>query len=117
MSISVGLHELRDKIDEFHTDPYLLTVSDDGRAHTVAVAVAWDGDVILIGAGNTSRRNAGARPLVALLWPPNATGEFSLIVDADAKRVDETQVWLEPTRAVLHRPAPSGDGSDCEPVL
>ena len=40
MSISVGLHELRDKIDEFHTDPYLLTVSDDGRAHTVAVAVA-----------------------------------------------------------------------------
>ena len=117
MSIAVGLDELREKMGEFHTDPYLLTVSDDGRAHSVAVAVAWDGDEILIGAGNTSRRNASARPLVALLWPPNSSGEFSLIVDADAKRVDDTRVWLEPTRAVLHRPAPSGDGSDCQPVL
>ena len=117
MSIAVGLHELRDKMGEFQTDPYLLTVSDDGRAHSVAVAVAWDGDEIRIGAGNTSRRNASARPLVALLWPPNSSGEFSLIVDAEVKRVDDTQVWLEPTRAVLHRPAPTGDGSDCQPVL
>jgi len=117
MSIAVGLPELRDKIAEFHTDPYLLTVSDDGRAHSVAVAVAWDGDEILIGAGDTSRRNASARPLVALLWPPNSSGEFSLIVDAHATSVDDTELRLEPTRAVLHRPAPSGDGSDCEPVL
>jgi hypothetical protein len=117
MSIAVGLDELRARIDEFVADAYVLTVSDDGRAHSVAVAVAWDGDELVIGAGGTSRRNASARPLVALLWPPNAPGEFSLIVDATATRVDEARVWLEPTRAVLHRPAPSGDGSDCEPVL
>jgi len=116
MSIAVGLDELRAKIDEFTTDAYLLTVSDDGRAHSVAVPVRWDGDELVIDAGGTTRRNATVRPLVALLWPPPERGGFSLIVDATATRVDDERVWLEPTRAVLHRPAP-GAGSDCAPVL
>ena len=118
MSIPVGLDELRSRIDEFVTDPYLLTVSDDERAHSVAVRVGWDGDEIVIGAGNTSRRNASARQLVALLWPPSSRGEYSLIVDAEIVRVDDDSevVVLQPTRAVLHRPAPGG-GSDCAPVL
>lgn len=118
MSIAVGLDELRTRIDEFDTDAYLLTVSDDGRAHSVAVVVQWDGDEIVISSGGTTRRNASARPLVALLWPPAERGNFSLIVDATAVRVDDDAevVVLEPTRAVLHRPAPGG-GSDCAPVL
>ena len=117
MSIPVGLDELRVKIDEFTTDAYLLTVSDDSRAHSVAVPVRWDGDEIVIEAGGTTCRNASARPLVALLWPPPERGGFSLIVDANTTRVDDGKIWLEPTHAVLHRPAPSGDGSDCAPVL
>ena len=118
MSIAVGLDELRARIDEFTTEAYVLTVSDDGRAHSVAVSVAWDGDELVISAGGTTRRNANARPLVALLWPPTTRGEFSLIVDATASRVDDDAevVVLELTRAVLHRPAPGG-GSDCAPVL
>ena len=118
VSIAVGLDELRAKIDEFTTDAYVLTVGDDGRAHSVAVSVRWDGDALVISAGGTTRRNATARPLVALLWPPTARGEFSLIVDAATMRVDDDAevVVLEPTRAVLHRPAPGG-GSDCAPVL
>ena len=119
MSIAVGLDELRAKIDEFTTDAYLLTVSDDGRAHSVAVPVRWDGDELVIDAGGTTRRNATARTLVALLWPPPERGGFSLIVDADVVRVDDDTevVVLAPTRAVLHRPAPSGGGNDCAPVL
>jgi hypothetical protein len=119
VSIAVGLDELRARIDEFTTDAYLLTVSDDGRAHSVAVPVRWDGDALVVPAGRTTSRNARARPLVALLWPPPARGGFSLIVDADVTGVDEDagQVVLQPTRAVLHRPAPSGAGSDCQPVL
>jgi hypothetical protein len=116
MSIAVGLDELRAKIGEFTTEAYVLTVGDDGRAHSVAVSAEWEGDTLVIGAGGTTRRNATARPLVALLWPPRDRGEFSLIVDATAVRVDDDRVWLEPTRAVLHRPAPGG-GSDCSPVL
>jgi hypothetical protein len=118
MSIGVALDELRTRIEEFTTDAYLLTVSDDGRAHSVAVAVAWDGDQLVISSGGTTRRNASARPLVALLWPPNERGGYSLIVDAEVARVDDDAetVTLTPTRAVLHRPAPGG-GSDCAPVL
>jgi hypothetical protein len=119
VSIAVGLEELRAKIDDFTTEAYVLTVSDDGRAHSVAVSVSWDGDELVVPAGGTTRRNAAARRLVALLWPPTARGEFSLIVDATATRVDDDAevVVLEPTRAVLHRPAPSGTGSDCRTVL
>jgi hypothetical protein len=116
MSIAVGLDELREKIDEFPTDAYFLTVSDDGRSHSVAVAVQWNGDELVIASGRTTSSNAQARPLVALLWPPGERGGYSLIVDADVLAVDDGMVRLAPTRAVLHRPAPSGEGSDCAPV-
>jgi hypothetical protein len=116
VSIAVALDELRAKIDEFATDAYLLTVSDDGRAHCVAVRVEWEGDELVIASGRTTSSNARARSLVALLWPPGERGGYSLIVDATVTRVDDGQVWLQPTRAVLHRPAPAG-GSDCAPVL
>jgi hypothetical protein len=119
MSIPVGLDELRARIEEFPTDAYLLTVSDDERSHSVAVGLRWDGDWIVVDAGRTTCANAGARPLVALLWPPPERGGFTLIVDATVVRVDGDagEVVLEPTRAVLHRPAPSGGGSECRPVL
>jgi len=121
VSIAVGLDELRRKIDVLGTDPYLLTVGDDGRAHSVAVPVRWSGDEVAVPAGNTTTANAVARPLVALLWPPAARGEFSLIVDATFVRTTETddahQLILRPTKAVLHRPAPSGTGNECAPVV
>lgn len=121
MSVAVGLDELRRKIEEFPTDPYLLSVGDDGRAHTVAVSARWSGDDLVVPAGNTTVRNATARPLVALLWPPPARGGFSLIVDAtvvSTHRADAgNEITLRPSRAVLHRPAPSGTGNECAPVL
>ena len=117
MSIAVELDELRARIEEFSTDAYLLTVSDDGRSHSVAVPVRWDGDELFVSGGRTSVANARARSLVALLWPPNERGQFSLIVDADVTGADEGAVRLRPTRAVLHRPAPSGAGSDCQTIL
>ena len=117
MSIAVELDELRRKIDDIGTDPFLLTVNDDGRSHSVAVAVRWDGDELVVSAGRRTRANASVRPLVVLLWPPPGRGEFSLIVDASVRATGDAEVRLRPTRAVLHRPAPSGDGSDCATVL
>jgi hypothetical protein len=124
MSIGVELDELRAQIDAFATDAYLLTVRDDGRAHSVAVPVRWEGDDLVVPAGTTTAANAQARALVALLWPPAERGGYSLIVDAtvvatialDAEAGGGHEVTVRPTRAVLHRPAPSGQGNDCAPV-
>ncbi len=121
MSIAVSLDKLRDQMVAFTTDAYLLTVRDDGRAHSVAVPVRWADDTLVVPAGNTTAANAEARPLVALLWPPPERGGYSLIVDATVVGVaeidDGREVTLQPTRAVLHRPAPSGPGNDCAPVF
>src|SRR5262249_1857116 len=116
MSISVELDELRQQIEAFPGDAFFVTVSDDGRPHTVAVRPQWDRDKLVVSAGRTSRSNAQARPLIALLWPPPDVGGYSLIVDATVAQVDQEEVRLEPTRAVLHRPAPGG-GNDCATVL
>jgi hypothetical protein len=117
MSITVELEELRKQTEAFTADAFLVTVSDDGRPHTVAVRPRSRGDELSVYAGRTTASNAAARPLVALLWPPNAVGEYSLIVDASAASGEDGEVVLHPTRAVLHRPAASGTGSDCKTVL
>jgi Pyridoxamine 5'-phosphate oxidase len=109
MSIVVSLDDLRAQIDAIATDAYLLTVRDDGRPHSVAVPVRWVGDELVVPAGTTTAANAAARPSVALLWPPSARGGFSLIVDVTVTGTAAVEggheVTLQPTNAVLHRPA------------
>jgi hypothetical protein len=113
MTLPVPIDKLREEMGRFGP-AFLLTVTDDARPHAVAVAPEWDGDRLRVSAGRTSRRNAGDRPDVTLLWPAAGVGEFSLIVDATATVDDAAEtVSLAPTRAVLHRPAPGGTGSDC----
>jgi hypothetical protein len=113
VSLPVPIDRLREEIGGFGP-AFLLTVTDDARPHAVAVAPQWDGDRLRAGAGRTSRANAAVRPEVTLLWPGAGPGEFSLIVDATATVDDAAEtVTLVPTRAVLHRPAPGGTGSDC----
>ncbi len=133
MSIPVELTALRDTIAAHTRPPYLLTVGDDGRAHSVAVDCTWRGDELEMPAGNRTVANAGARPLVSLLWPPDDVGGYSLIVDAEVTHTEGSGsganlVRVRPTRGVLHRPAASaadateleaatGCGSDCVPLL
>lgn len=127
MSIPVALDELRAAIEGRAASPYLLTVSDDQRPHSVSVALGWDGDELVMGAGNRTMANASSRPDVALLWPPDEPGGYSLIVDGTVSGTSgagdgDNVVRVQPTRAVLHRPAaPAADagacGSDCVPLL
>jgi hypothetical protein len=127
MSIPVTLEKLREAIAGFNTTAtYLLTVSADGRPHSVAVAPEWDGDELVMGAGKTSVGNAAARPQVSLVWAPGEAGGYSLIVDATATATalgdGDSSVTVQPTSAVLHRPAASPDSmrpgctSDCIPI-
>ncbi|MGH9172146.1 MAG: pyridoxamine 5'-phosphate oxidase family protein [Acidimicrobiales bacterium] len=124
MSVAVELSELHERLLEYRSSGYLLTVGKEGRPHCVAAGVAWDGDLLRVTPGNSSVANAGERPLVSLLFPPPVLGDYSLIVDAEvvsavASGTGGNSVALRPTKAVLHRPGTGsapGCGSDCVPV-
>lgn len=121
MSIPVALTDLPGAVGGFRF-AYLLTVSDDGRPHAVAVTPAVVDGALVTETGRRTAANAAARPAVSLVYPPVEDGGYSLIVDADAA-AEGTTVTLRPTSAVLHRPAPAGTpvapgscGADCVPV-
>ncbi len=122
MSIAVDLDKLAAAVDGFDF-AYLLTVSDDLRAHAVAVTPEWVDGALAMDVGRRSAANAAARSNISLIWPPVEPDGYSLIVDGDASVIGST-VSFTPEKAVLHRPAPApaGEvadgacGSDCHPV-
>ena len=120
MSIPVELPDLADAIARYRF-AYLMSSSGEGQApHVAAVAARLQGAELLIdGIGQRTRANLQQRPAVGLVCPPQSETEYSLIVDGQARVVDDA-VWVTPTRAVLHRPAPRPEpqaagacGSDC----
>ncbi len=126
MSVSLNINSLRAEFARFGKTPYLLTQSDDGRPHAVAVTIEWHGDCIITSAGTRSTSNVTARPLLSLLWPPFEPGGYSLIVDGDGhvnSNSSDARISITPTRGVLHRPGTSptsaarGCGSDCIPLV
>jgi hypothetical protein len=126
MSIRVALEELRAAVASHERAPYLVTVGDDGRPHSVAVDWRWNGDELDLPVGNRTVANARSRSLVMLLWPPNDQGGHTLIVDATVTQIEGTGtgdnlVRVRPTGAVLHRPAEgptdTACGADCVPIL
>ena len=115
MSIAVALDELRSEITK-RGDAAFLVTTNGTSPHIVSVRVAWDDDTITAGAGSTTGKNVGERPVVSLLWP-SSFDDYSLIVDGSAS-IDADVVRIAPTRAVLHRSvAASGDGPGCVTVL
>ncbi len=122
MSVKVDLDKLADALAGFSFG-YLITVSDDFRAHTVAVEPVLVEGVFDVGQmGSSTRRNAADRPDVTVLWPPAEPGGYTLIVDGRAEVADRG-LTVVPTRAVLHRRATSDSGAtspdglhDCLPL-
>jgi len=105
MSVKVDLDQLAGALADF-AFAYLITVGDDYRAHTVAVAPVLSDGVIGVGSiGNTTRKNVGQHDGVTLVWPPSQPGGYTLIVDGLGMLTDDA-LTVKPTRAVLHRPAP-----------
>jgi len=124
MSIPVALERIRSETLRFTRAPYLITVSDEGGPHAVAIAVTFESDRFTLEVGRRSAHNARVRPQVSLLWVPNEPGGYSLIVDGTAASVGEDgRMSVSPERAVLHRPAAAPDSSkpgcsaDCVPIL
>jgi hypothetical protein len=66
--------------------------------------VLSDGMIGVGSVGNTTRKNVGQHDGVTLVWPPSQPGGYTLIVDGLGRTGDDA-LTIEPTRAVLHRPA------------
>ena len=119
MSIPVDLSKLAEVMGRYRF-AYLLTASERGAPHAVAVtAVLEGGELVVDETGRRTRDNAQQRPDVALVWPPQSESDYSLIVDGQAV-VAGAGLRIAPARAVLHRPArsrqpaaPGACGSDC----
>lgn len=101
---------------------YLITIGADIRPHAVEVRAEFDAHRFRITeAGNSTRRNIGARNTVTLLWPPLDPGGYTLLVDGTATLTDHG-IDIVVTRAVQHRAATensqtvSSCGSDCHPL-
>ncbi len=103
MSIAVPLGELEAMLSKFPW-AYLVTVSDQGRAHVLAVPTELVDGHLRATVGRATRANATARPEITMVFPPCANDDHSLIVDGVATVADDL-VWLNPTTAMLHRPA------------
>ena len=119
MSIPVDLSKLAQVLERYRF-AYLLTASERGAPHAVAVTPVLQGGELVVGeTGRRTRDNAQQRPDVALIWPPQSQADYSLIVDGQAV-VAGAGLRIVPARAVLHRPAPASQaaapgacGSDC----
>ena len=119
MSIHVDVAKLADVLQRYRF-AYLLTSSERGAPHVVAVTPVLEGNELVVhDTGRRTRDNAVQRPDVALAWPPASESDYSLIVDGKAVLAGDA-LRITPARAVLHRPAPSQQpatpgacGSDC----
>jgi hypothetical protein len=117
MSVPVDLDALRERIADFGTRAFLVTVGENGTAHVVSVSLRVEGDGLAVGVGPRSRANVEQNQEVTLLWPPGPDPAYSMIVDATAVADAEDEITLQPHSAVLHRVAGTpGDGPTCVPV-
>ncbi|CAN5629016.1 hypothetical protein BH11ACT6_BH11ACT6_52980 [soil metagenome] len=104
MSVKVDLDQLADVLADF-TFAYLITVSDEHRAHTLAVdPVLRDGTLEVSSVRTSTRRNLSRRDVVTLLWPPRVADGYTLIIDGHGK-IDGDVLHVVPEHAVLHRKA------------
>ncbi|MEN8705804.1 MAG: pyridoxamine 5'-phosphate oxidase [Nocardioides marinisabuli] len=113
MSIPVAVDELAEALAPF-ADAFLMTTDPStvpARVKVVSVRPVLDDGVLVVTApGRGSLANAGANPVVTVLWPPVEEGGMSLIVDGDAE-VRDGGLRVCPTGGVLHRPAGEGHGA------
>ena len=122
MSQPVELSALRERIVEYGSNAFLVTVAAEGTPHVVSVVVEVQGDRLVMGAGRRTRANLEVAPTLTLLWSPIPTGtdtDYSLIVDGryDASIAGDDAIAIVPTSAILHRIAGApGDGPTCLPL-
>ncbi|MFG3523178.1 pyridoxamine 5'-phosphate oxidase family protein [Nocardia nova] len=102
---------------------HLVTIGDNSLPRVVpAHPVPQSGRLHVAAPGSHTRDNVAARPAVSLVWAPREPTGYSLIVDGLGTMEDD-QLVIAPTRAILHRVAPPGQvsaegecGNDCRVI-
>ena len=125
MSIPVDPKDLAQALADFGSGYLLTTSSPQVKVVTVDPEVDADGNLAISGPGRGTLANLAQNPAVTLVFPPLERHGYTLLVDGTAQAGGDGQdVVVEPTGAVLHRPAshadgplpPDGCGHDCRPV-
>jgi len=108
VSIPATPPDLAAQIGQHGPSAQLVTVTDAGRPHVVAVAVTTVEGGLSVPAGSHTRANVAVHPDVTLLWAAPAGSAYSLVVDGTAT-VDGETVVIRPSSALLHRAAHAPD--------
>jgi hypothetical protein len=111
MSIAVELDKVRDQVAACGSYAFLLTVTEDGRPHAVALLVDWDGDELVCAPGPRTMANAERQPDVSLLWPVSGRAGFAFFVNGRAEargHGEDKKLVVKPASAVLHK-TPEGE--------
>jgi len=129
MSIPVDVADLATTLTAFGSG-YLLTVTPAATVKVVTVdPVVVDQGLLIRGPGRGTLANLAANPQLTLTFPPTERHGFTLLVDGTGV-ADGDDVRVQPSGAVLHRPAAHADGppppvaagdatgcgNDCRPV-
>ncbi|MEC8970433.1 MAG: pyridoxamine 5'-phosphate oxidase family protein [Actinomycetota bacterium] len=114
MSVKVTVDDLADRLDEYGTAAFVITVGVDSSPKVVHVPVVWDGEVLRCTPGGGTLANLTGSGPVTLVFPAVENGGYSMFLDGrgvpDAD--DDAVAVIEFTGGVLHRPAPDAPGGD-----
>ena len=114
MSVKITVDDLADRLDEYGTAAFMVTVGADSSPKVVHVPVVWAGEVLRCTPGGGTLANLTGGGPVTLVFPAAENGGYSMFLDGrgaldpDAAAI----VVIEFTGGVLHRPAPDAPGDD-----
>ena len=114
MSVKVTVIDLADRLDEYGSVAFVVTVGADNFPKVVHVPVVWDGEVLRCTPGGGTLVNLAEDGPVTLVFPAFEPGGYSMFLDGRGapEPGDEAVAVIKLTGGVLHRPAPNALGDD-----
>jgi hypothetical protein len=72
MSLPVDLDALRDRVAEYGSGAFLITVNEDGTSHVVSVTLRHEGEQLMASGGRRTRTNLERNPASRCCGPRDA---------------------------------------------
>ena len=112
VSVKITVDDLADRLDEYGTAAFVVTVGVDSSPKVVHAPVVWDGEVLRCTPGGGTLANLTGGGPVTLVFPAPENGGYSMFLDGRGAHDPDTDamVVIEFTGGVLHRPSPDAPG-------